>query len=122
MGRLAGELQRRLQADPAIGRMDTDLQLELPQLVLEPDRIRAAGLNLTSADVAIAINMLTGGVDIAKYNDQPGDGERYDIRVKAKDGEFEQQADLAKIYLRNRTGQLVRLTAWRASARRSARR
>jgi HAE1 family hydrophobic/amphiphilic exporter-1 len=109
MGRLAGELQRRLQADPAIGRMDTDLQLELPQLVLEPDRIRAAGLNLTSADVAIAINMLTGGVDIAKYNDQPGDGERYDIRVKAKDGEFEQQADLAKIYLRNRTGQLVRL-------------
>ena len=109
MGRLAGELQRRLQADPAIGRMDTDLQLELPQLVLEPDRIRAAGLNLTSADVAIAINMLTGGVDIAKYNDQPGDGERYDIRVKAKDGEFEQQADLSKIYLRNRTGQLVRL-------------
>jgi HAE1 family hydrophobic/amphiphilic exporter-1 len=53
--------------------------------------------------------MLTGGVDIAKYNDQPGDGERYDVRVKAKDGEFQQQADLAKIYLRNRSGQLVRL-------------
>jgi hydrophobic/amphiphilic exporter-1 (mainly G- bacteria), HAE1 family len=109
MGRQAGLLQQRLQADPAIGRMDTDLQLELPQLVLEPDRIRAAGLNLTSSDVAQAINMLTGGVDIAKYNDQPGDGERYDIRVKAKDGEFEQQADLSKIYLRSRTGQLVRL-------------
>lgn len=109
MGRLAGQLQLRLQADPAIGRMDTDLQLELPQLVLEPDRARAAGLGLTSADVALAINMLTGGVDIAKYNDHPGDGERYDIRVKAKDGEFEQQADLSKIYLRNRTGQLVRL-------------
>ena len=53
--------------------------------------------------------MLTGGIDIAKYNDYPGDGERYDIRVKAKDGEFQQQADLAKIYLRNRQGQLVRL-------------
>jgi len=39
----------------------------------------------------------------------PGDGERYDIRVKAKEGEFRQQADLSKIYLRNRTGQLVRL-------------
>ena len=38
MGRLAAELQRTLQADPAIGRMDTDLQLDLPQLVLEPDR------------------------------------------------------------------------------------
>jgi hydrophobic/amphiphilic exporter-1 (mainly G- bacteria), HAE1 family len=109
MGRIAGELQRTLQADPQIGRMDTDLQLELPQLVLEPDRLRAAGLNLTSADLALAINMLTGGVDIAKYNDYPGDGERYDVRVKAKDGEFQQQADLSKIYLRNRQGQLVRL-------------
>jgi hydrophobic/amphiphilic exporter-1 (mainly G- bacteria), HAE1 family len=109
MGRLATELQQRLQADPQIGRMDTDLQLDLPQLVLEPDRVRAAGLNLNSADVALAINMLTGGVDIAKYNDYPGDGERYDIRVKAKDGEFQQQADLSKIYLRNRQGQLIRL-------------
>jgi HAE1 family hydrophobic/amphiphilic exporter-1 len=77
--------------------------------VLEPDRLRTAALGLTSSDVALAVNMLTGGVDIAKYNDQPGDGERYDVRVKAKDGEFEQQADLAKIYLRNRAGQLVRL-------------
>jgi HAE1 family hydrophobic/amphiphilic exporter-1 len=109
MGRLAGELQATLQADPQIGRMDTDLQLDLPQLVLEPDRVRAAGLNLSSADIAAAINMLTGGVDIAKYNDYPGDGERYDIRVKAKDGEFQQQADMSKIYLRNRAGQLVRL-------------
>ncbi len=109
MGRIAGELQRTLQTDPQIGRMDTDLQLDLPQLVLEPDRARAAGLSLSSADVALAINMLTGGIDIAKYNDYPGDGERYDIRVKAKEGEFRQQADLSKIYLRNRQGQLVRL-------------
>jgi HAE1 family hydrophobic/amphiphilic exporter-1 len=109
MGRVAVALQERLQADPEIGRMDTDLQLELPQLVLEPDRVRTAALGLTSSDVALAVNMLTGGIDIAKYNDQPGDGERYDVRVKAKDGEFQQQADLAKIYLRNRSGQLVRL-------------
>jgi HAE1 family hydrophobic/amphiphilic exporter-1 len=109
MGRVAAGLQGELQGDPRIGRMDTDLQLDLPQLVLEPDRVRAAGLGLTSADVALAVNMLTGGIDIAKFNDLPGDGERYDIRVKAKEGEFRQQADLSKIYLRNRTGQLVRL-------------
>jgi len=108
-GRVAAEFQERLQTDPAIGRMDSDLQLDLPQLVLEPDRVRTAALGLTSSDVALAVNMLTGGVDIAKYNDQPGDGERYDVRVKAKDGEFQQQADLGKIYLRNRNGQLVRL-------------
>ncbi|MCX7960350.1 MAG: efflux RND transporter permease subunit [Burkholderiales bacterium] len=109
MGRVATALQRTLQADPQIGRMDTDLQLDLPQLVLEPDRVRAAAVGLSTQDLALAISMLTGGVDIAKYNDQPGDGERYDIRVKAKEGEFVSQDDLARIYLRNRQGQLVRL-------------
>jgi HAE1 family hydrophobic/amphiphilic exporter-1 len=109
MGRQATALQRTLQADPAIGRMDTDLQLELPQLVLAPDRTRAQAFGLSSSDVAAALNMMTGGVDIAKYNDEPGDGQRYDIRVKAKDGEFQQQADMSKIYLRNRQGQLIRL-------------
>ncbi|MCU0804533.1 MAG: efflux RND transporter permease subunit [Burkholderiales bacterium] len=109
MGRVAGELQRKLQADPSIGRLDSDLQLDLPQLILEPDRERAAALGLSSADIALAVNMVSGGVDIAKYNDQPGDGQRYDIRVKAADAEVTQPADLSKIYLRNRAGQLIRL-------------
>jgi len=109
MGRHATELQRLLAADSAIGRMDTDLQLELPQLVLAPDRTRSQAFGLSAGDVAAALNMLTGGVDIAKYNDEPGDGQRYDIRVKAKDGEFQQQTDMSKIYLRNRQGQLIRL-------------
>jgi HAE1 family hydrophobic/amphiphilic exporter-1 len=109
MGRNATEVQRALQNNPSIGRMDTDLQLELPQLVLAPDRTRSQAFGLSANDVASALNMLTGGIDIAKYNDEPGDGQRYDIRVKAKDGEFLQQADLTKIYLRNRQGQLIRL-------------
>lgn len=109
MGRSAAELQRTLQNDPTIGRMDTDLQLDLPQIVLKPDRTRAQAFGLSTQDVALALNMLTGGLDIAKYNDNPGDGQRYDIRIKAKDGEFLQQADLSKIYLRNRDGQLIRL-------------
>ena len=77
-----------MQKNPAIGRMDTDLQLDLPQLVLAPDRTRSQAFGLSANDVASALNMLTGGIDIAKYNDEPGDGQRYDIRVKAKDGEF----------------------------------
>jgi HAE1 family hydrophobic/amphiphilic exporter-1 len=109
MGRHAADIQRQLQADPAIGRMDTDLQLELPQYILAPDRTRTQAFGLSAQDVAGALNMLTGGIDIAKYNDDPGDGQRYDVRVKAADGEFVQQSDLSKIYLRNRQGQLIRL-------------
>ncbi|BAN34026.1 acriflavin resistance protein [Sulfuricella denitrificans skB26] len=109
VGRLAKSLQQTLSADPGLGRMDLDLQLDLPQLVLDPDRTRIASAGLTTQDVALALNLLSGGVDIAKFNDVPGDGQRYDIRVKAKDGEFRQPSDLNKVYLRSRDGSLVRL-------------
>ena len=109
VGRLAKSLQQTLSTDPGLGRMDLDLQLDLPQLVLDPDRTRIASAGLTTQDVALALNMLSGGVDIAKFNDVPGDGQRYDVRVKARDGEFLQPSDLNKVYLRSRDGSLVRL-------------
>ena len=110
VGRLGRALQGKLAAEPGLGgRIDTDLQLDLPQLVFQPDRLRIAAAGLTTSDVALAINMFTGGVDIAKYNDEPGDGQRYDIRVKGREGEFTQPADLAKIYLRNKEGKQIRL-------------
>ncbi len=109
VGRLSRQLQQNLAGETGLGRMDMDLQLDLPQLVLAPDRTRIAAAGLTTQDVALALNVLSGGVDIAKYNDEPGDGQRYDIRLKAKDGEFNQLSDLNKIYLRSRDGKLVRL-------------
>jgi HAE1 family hydrophobic/amphiphilic exporter-1 len=106
---LSRELARRLGEEPGLGRIDLDLQLDLPQIRLEVDRVRAADLGLSSADVAYAVNMLAGGVDIAKYNDEPGDGDRYDIRVKAADGEIVSADDLRRIFLRTPSGQMVRL-------------
>jgi HAE1 family hydrophobic/amphiphilic exporter-1 len=109
IGRLSREFQQKLATVPGIGRIDSDIQLDLPQLVFIPDRLRIAAANLSSSDVALAVNMLTGGIDIAKFNDEPGDGQRYDIRVKARPGEFTQPADLSKIFLRSRDGKMVRL-------------
>jgi hydrophobic/amphiphilic exporter-1 (mainly G- bacteria), HAE1 family len=72
------------------------------------DRV-PADLGLSLGDVAFAVNMLAGGLDIAKYNDDPGDGERYDIRVKATGGQLETTADLARIFIRTAGGDMVRL-------------
>jgi HAE1 family hydrophobic/amphiphilic exporter-1 len=52
---------------------------------------------------------LSGGYDVARYNDDPGDGERYDVRLKAGEGSLQRAPDLSKIYLRNPGGELVRL-------------
>ena len=106
---LAQVLQDRLNNTPGMGKVDLDMQLDLPELVMTVDRTRAASFGLSANDVAYSLNMLTGGIDIAKYNDEPGDGERYNIRLKAKEGSLAQPADLTKIFLRSREGELVRL-------------
>lgn len=109
VGSLAKTLQQRLSNEPGLGKVDLDVQLDLPQLTISLDRTRAASLGLSTDDVASTINLMTGGVDISKYNDYPGDGERYDIRVKAREGTFSQPSDMSKIYLRTPSGELVRL-------------
>ncbi|MCC6916658.1 efflux RND transporter permease subunit [Nitrosomonas sp.] len=109
VGRLSGEMQRRLGEIPGMGKIDLDLDLDLPQLVMNLDRTRAASLGISAADVATAINMFTGGVDVARFSDEPGDGQRYEIRIKGKENRFSQIEDLKKIYLRSAGNELVRL-------------
>ena len=103
------ELQQKLNTMPELGSVDLDLQLELPQLTLHIDRTRAQDIGLSTRDIALAVNVLVGGLDVAKYNDLPGDGERYDVRLKAREGSFRTPDDLNRIYLRGRDGKLVRL-------------
>jgi hydrophobe/amphiphile efflux-1 (HAE1) family protein len=102
-------LLQKLNAMPEMGSVDLDLQLELPQLTLHIDRTRAQDIGLSTRDIALAANVLAGGLDVAKYNDLPGDGERYDVRLKASEGSFRSPDDLNRIYLRGRDGKLVRL-------------
>ncbi|MGK2942039.1 MAG: efflux RND transporter permease subunit [Immundisolibacter sp.] len=109
VGQYAEKMRQSLSQIPGFGFIDLDLLLDMPELKIEIDRSRAAVLGLSSRDVALAANVLSGGMDIAKWNDEPGDGERYDVRLKAPDGTFQTPADLSKIFLRAADGQLVRL-------------
>jgi len=107
VARLANILLDRLSADPQMGNFDLDLNLDLPQTRLEVDRELAAEFGLSTLSIAESANVLAGGLNVAKFSDEPGDGERYDIRLKAA-GDFS-LADMSKIYLRSPNRALVRL-------------
>ena len=105
----AKTIQQQLADIKGMGKVDLDMQLDLPQLQMSVDRARAANLGLSAQDIASAVNIYAGGQNIAKFNDESGDGQRYDIRLKAQEGNFAQAADLSKIYVRGSSGDLVRL-------------
>ncbi|MGM0411982.1 MAG: efflux RND transporter permease subunit [Pseudomonadota bacterium] len=109
VGRLSRKLQERLEEIDGMGRLDRELELDLPQVDVDLDRGRAAQLGISAADVAMAVNTLAGGLDVGRYNDVPSDGERYDVRLKAADGELATPADLRRIYVRSGAGEPVRL-------------
>ncbi len=111
IGRISAELQRALSAEPAIGKVDVDVQLDLPQLDIKIDRVRAANLGLTANDIASAVSLYAGGINVAKYNDNISDGQRYDIRLKTSENALKHTTDLKQIYLRSSSGELIRLDA-----------
>ncbi len=111
IGRISNLMQRTLGNNPKIGKVDLDVQLDLPQLNMTIDRVRAATFGLSANDIATAVSLYAGGIDVAKFNDDVGDGQRYDIRLKTTEGDLKSVADLSKIYLRSTGGELVRLDA-----------
>lgn len=111
IGRISQLLQKALSNNADIGKVDLDVQLDLPQLDIKIDRARAATLGLSANDIATAVSLYAGGINVAKFNEASGDGQRYDIRLKATEGDLNNVADLRKIYLRSTGGSLVRLDA-----------
>ena len=109
VARQAYALRERLLQEGDLGKLDLDLQLALPQLELAVDRDQLAAAGLAGGDVAMALGVLAGGWDVADYNDVPGDGERYPIRLKAAEGELARAEDLSRIWLRTASGEMLRL-------------
>ena len=105
----ARELEERLADIDAMGSVDMDLRLDAPELDVDVDREQARLLGIPSFEVARAVNVLVGGLDVARYSDDFGGGERYDVRLKAREDQFESVDDLERIQLRSATGELVRL-------------
>ncbi|HDY82825.1 MAG TPA: efflux RND transporter permease subunit [Halieaceae bacterium] len=109
VARLSYQLEEMLSSVDGIGYIDLDLNLALPQYQLRVDSVRAADLGFSTKDIAEAVNVMVGGMNVAKFNDDPGDGERYDVRVKSASGHFQSADDINRIYLRSRTGTMIRI-------------
>lgn len=87
--------------------VDTDYKAAVTEVHIMPDRDAAKKYGVSVDEIGRTINALVGGQAIGKFSK---DGHRNDIRVKMADVSPDEKATLARIFVRNTRGELVRLT------------
>ncbi|MCX6579025.1 MAG: efflux RND transporter permease subunit [Candidatus Aminicenantes bacterium] len=102
------EIMRKLEASGTVVDLDTDYQLGMPELRVQPDRGRAADIGVSIDDVATTLNSLVGGIRVGKYS---SGGRRLDVRLKLLAEQRTRPEDLARLQVRTRSGELVPLSA-----------
>jgi len=100
----ADDVRRKLEQTGTVVDLDTDFQLGMPELRIEPDRARIADLGLRVDEVAQTVNVLVGGVRAGKFN---ADGRRVDVRVRLLADQRSRPESLGHLKLRGQNGELV---------------
>jgi multidrug efflux pump len=103
----ADDARRRLAQTGTVVDLDTDYQLGMPELRIEPDRARITDLGLSVEEVAQAVNVLIGGTRAGKFN---ADGRRIDVRLRLLADQRSRPESLGHIKLRTPRGELVPLS------------
>ncbi len=111
VARLSEAIRQGLERVPGFDGLRLELKLDRPQLSFSIDRNRAQALGISTQQIGDTVRILAGGADIAKFNELPGDGDRYDVRLAASRDSMRDFRDLENIYLRSDEGELVRLNA-----------
>ncbi len=108
---LVAESQRvmaKLRESGLVVDLDTDYQLGMPELRIEPDRAMAADIGVSIDDLATTINALVGGIRVGKYSTG---GRRIDVRLKLMASQRSRPEDISRLQVRTRGGDLVPLSS-----------
>ncbi|MBC8068124.1 MAG: efflux RND transporter permease subunit [Deltaproteobacteria bacterium] len=90
-----------------VSEASTSLITGRPAYSVQIDRRRAADLGVTVTDIANAMRLLVGGLEVTDYSEA---GERYEVRVRADLGARSRPEEIARITVPTTSGKVVRLS------------
>lgn len=102
------DVMEKLRASGLVTDLDTDYQVGMPELRVEPDRNLCADLGVSIDEVATTLNALVGGVRVGKYSTG---GRRIDVRLKLMAMQRSRPEDIARLRVRARNQELIPLSA-----------
>ena len=86
----------------------SSFEVTKPELRLDIDRNRAAALGVSIQDISRTLQILFGGLDLSRIK---LDGKQYDVIAQLQRESRLVPQDLDRLYVRNREGQLIQLSA-----------
>jgi HAE1 family hydrophobic/amphiphilic exporter-1 len=86
--------------------VDTDYLAKIPELQVQPNRVKADERGVSISTIGSTINACVGGVRIGKYTK---DGRRYDVRIRLVPSQRTTSEDMDRLWVWNNRGELVQL-------------
>jgi multidrug efflux pump len=105
--KLVNALMAKVRDNPGLQKLDSDLKLNKPQLVVTVDRDKLADVGVRVEDVGRTLETLLGGRQVTRFKQE---GEQYDVIVKLADKDRTRPNDLNAIFVRNQDGKLIQLS------------
>ncbi|NOX87539.1 MAG: efflux RND transporter permease subunit [Calditrichaeota bacterium] len=106
LARLGEQAVQKIKRIPGIINLKSSVQEGLPEFSIKIDRMRAADLGISYADIASTLRFALLGRTISRYS---AFGEEYDITLKLQESSLTNIDDVLKIPVVNRKGQSVPL-------------
>jgi len=106
LDRLGKRLVARIGAIPGFVDVDTNLDLEQPQVHVRVDRERAHDLGLDTATIFNTVYAMVAGREVGSFTFE---GKRYDVRMKVLPEQVQKPADIGALMVRTSSGDFVRL-------------
>ena len=96
------KLRDKVSKIPGIVDVDTTYRRDKPQMLVLPDRDRAAALGVDIQEIAETLRVAVGGDDrVSRYRDERLD-DAYDVELRLLGGDRRDRASISQIYVRAR--------------------
>ena len=103
---LVNKIAAEAAKNPGLANLDTDLKLNKPELRIDVDRDKAADLGVSVEALGRTLETLLGSRQITRFKLE---GEQYDVILRMEETERSRPGDIAAIYVRGRSGDMIPL-------------
>ncbi len=104
--KIVESIQAKVQGNPAIINMDSDLKLNKPEIRLKVNREKLAQAGVEVSEVGRTLETMLGSKKVTRFK---LDGEQYEVMLQVEDAERMTPSQLSGIFVRATNGKMVQL-------------